>query len=56
MHRLLSCLAGWMVTSCTNGGEGRVLGGDNGTNVISLICMLNLFFEVIKVGIYPTVN
>lgn len=55
MHRFLFCLAGWMVTSCTNGEEGRVLGGDNGTNVICLICMLNLFFEVRK-GRYPPVN
>lgn len=44
-----------MVTSCTNGRKERVLGGGNGTNVISLICMLNLFFEVIK-GRYPPVN
>lgn len=44
MPRFLPCPAGWMVLSCTNGGGGRVLGGDNRAKVISIIWMLNLLF------------
>ena len=44
MPRFLLCPMGWMVISFSNGGGGRVFGGDNGTKVVSLIWMLKLVF------------